>query len=344
MTYLKKLVSKKPFLIAEMSSNHNGSIVTAKKIIKLAKKYGADAIKLQSYTADSITLNCKKKYFRINKGLWKNKYLWDLYKKAHTPYSWHKELFDFAKKNKIICFSSPFDSESVKILEKFNCPIYKLASFELQDFELIKTICKTGKPIIISTGMANLKEIQKTYNFAKKNGAKEISLLYCVSNYPAKNEDFNINNIKILKKKFNCIIGFSDHSLDNDIVAAAISAGAQIIEKHFTIPNQKKGFDVKFSLKGNKLLNYKNKIHKFYNLMGKNEFVRKKQEKPNLIFRRSIFVVKNVKKNEKFTEKNLRVIRPGHGIAPEHYKKIIKKKYASKFISLGEPLKLNMIK
>jgi sialic acid synthase SpsE len=232
----------------------------------------------------------------------------------------------------------------VKILEKFNCPIYKLASFELQDFELIKTICKTGKPIIISTGMANLKEIQKTYDFAKKNGAKEISLLYCVSNYPAKNEDFNINNIKILKKKFNCIVGFSDHSLDNDIAAAAISAGAQIIEKHFTIPNQKKGFDIKFSLKGNKLLNYKNKIHKFYNLMGKNEFVRKKQEKPNLIFRRSIFVVKNVKKNEKFTEKNLRVIRPGHGIAPEHYKKIIKKKYASKFISLGEPLKLNMIK
>ena len=344
MISLKKLVSKKPFLIAEMSTNHNGKLTTAKKIIELAKKYGADAIKLQTYTPDSITIDSKKKYFKINKGIWNGKYLWDLYNKAQTPYKWYGELFSHAKKNNLICFSSPFDSNAVNLLEKNNCPIYKLASFELQDFELIKKICQTKKPIIISTGMANLQEIEKTYNFAKKNGAKEIALLYCVSNYPAKNNDFNINNIKILKDKFDCIVGFSDHSLDNDVVAAAISAGAQIIEKHFTIPNQKKGFDIKFSLKGKELLHYKNTILKFYNLIGEQKFIRKKQELPSLKFRRSIFVTKPIKKNEKFTRKNIKIIRPGHGLSPDIFQKIIKKKYSSRAISAGEPLKLNMIK
>jgi len=344
MISLKKLVSKKPFLVAEMSANHNGSLSTAKKIIKLAKKYGADAIKLQTYTPSSITLNSKKKYFKINKGIWKGKYLWDLYEKAQTPYSWHSELFNFAKKNNLICFSSPFDSNAVELLENYKCPIYKLASFELQDFDLIKKICKTGKPIIISTGMASLKEIEKSYFFAKKNGAKEIALLYCVSNYPANNKDFNINNIKILKEKFNCIVGFSDHSLDNDVVASAIAAGAQIIEKHFTIPGQKKGFDIKFSLKGKELLDYQNKITKFYNLIGESKFVRKKQEIPSMRFRRSIFVIKDVKKNELFSNKNLKIIRPGNGLSPETFSKIINKKYASKNIAVGEPLKKNMIK
>lgn len=344
MISLKKLVHNKPFLVAEMSANHNGNFNTAKKIIKLAKKYGADAIKLQTYTPDSITLNSKKKYFKINKGIWKGKYLWDLYDEAQTPYKWHSELFSFSRKNGLICFSSPFDSNAVDLLEKNNCPIYKLASFELQDFDLIKKICRTKKPIIISTGMANLKEIEKSFYYAKKNGAKEIALLYCVSNYPAKNEDFNVNNIKILKEKFNCIVGFSDHSLDNDVVASAIAAGAQIIEKHFTIPGQKKGFDIKFSLKGRELLEYQKKIIKFYDLMGSQKFLRKKQEIPSMRFRRSIFIIKDIKKNELFSKKNIKIIRPGNGLLPEKFLKIVNKKLASKNISCGEPLKKSMIK
>lgn len=192
--------------------------------------------------------------------------------------------------------------------------------------------------------MASLDEVKRTFKFAKSHGAKEIALLYCVSNYPAKNEDFNINNIKILKKEFNCIVGLSDHSLDDDIVAASIAAGAQIIEKHFATSGQTKGLDIKFSLKGNALLKFRHKIDKFYDLMGKNYFLRKKQEKPSLKFRRSIFVAKNIKKNEKFTNDNLKVIRPGYGLSPEYLDKIINQKYASRSISFGTPLKKNMIK
>ena len=188
---------KTPFLIAEISSNHNGSLSNAKKLIKSAKLNGADAVKLQTYTPDGMTLNSKKKYFKIKDGLWKNKYLWDLYNEAQTPLSWHKELFDFAKKEKIIIFSTPFDEKSVDFLEKLKCPIYKISSFELTDIPLIKKIASTKKPIIISTGLSSLNEIELSYNVAKKNGAKDITILYCVSNYPSKISDFNLNNLKI---------------------------------------------------------------------------------------------------------------------------------------------------
>ena len=231
---------KFPFLVAEISANHCGNFALAKKLIKCAKINNADAVKLQTYTADTMTIKSNKKYFKIKSGLWKNYNLWDLYNEAQTPLKWHKKLFEYGKKIGITVFSTPFDETAVDFLEKLKCPMYKVASFEMTDIPLIKKIASTKKPIIISTGMANLKEIETTYKIAKKYGAKDITLLYCVSNYPAKNSDFNLNNIKILKKKFKCRVGLSDHSKDEKVAVTAINAGAEIIEKHIALDNQKK--------------------------------------------------------------------------------------------------------
>ena len=264
---------KKPYFIAEISANHCGSISRAKNLIKLAAKSGADAVKFQTYTADTMTIKSSREEFKIKDGLWKGHTLWDLYNKAKTPYSWHKSLFNFAKKEKITCFSSPFDDSAVDLLESLSCPFYKVASFELTHIPLIKRIAKTNKPMIISTGMSNLKEIDIAYKTAKSNGCKEIVLLYCVSNYPSKISDFNLNNINILKKRYGCTIGFSDHSIDNSIGAAAVAAGAEVIEKHIALQNQNKGFDVKFSLKGKQVKEYIDELNKISLLMGKKFFI-----------------------------------------------------------------------
>lgn len=322
----KNTLNKIPFFVAEISANHNGSLIRAKKLIKNAKKYGADAVKLQTYTPDTLTLKSNSPDFKIRGGLWNGKTLYDLYEKAQTPFEWHKELFDYAKKLKIICFSTPFDNTAVDLLESLNCPFYKVASFEINHIPLIKKIAKTNKPIIISTGMSNLEEIDLAYQAAKKNGAKEIILLYCVSNYPSKISDFNFNNIQILKGRYKCKVGFSDHSTNNKVVAAAISAGAEIIEKHIALENQKKGFDLAFSLKGKEMKSYVNVINETYLMMGKKYFYRNNTEKQNLQFRRSIYSVCDIKTGEKFTEKNIRIVRPGFGVAPIYFEKIINKK------------------
>jgi len=322
----KNPLKKTPFFVAEISANHNGSLLHAKKLIKIAKKYGADAVKLQTYKPDTLTIKSNKLDFKIRGGLWNGKTLWDLYNKAQTPFEWHKELFDYAKKLKIICFSTPFDETAVDLLESLNCPFYKVASFEMNHIPLIKKIAQTKKPIIISTGMANLKEIDLAYKTAKKNGAKEIILLYCVSNYPSKISDFNFNNINILKKRYNCKIGFSDHSTDNKVVAAAIVAGAEVIEKHIALEGKKKGFDLAFSLKGKEIKDYIQVIKDTSLMMGKEYFFRNKSENRSLKFRRSIYAVSNIKKGEKFTKKNIRVIRPGFGIQPYYFEKLINKK------------------
>jgi pseudaminic acid synthase len=322
----KNSLKKIPFFVAEISANHNGSLLHAKKLIEMAKKYGADAVKLQTYTPDTLTIKSKKPDFKIRGGLWNGKTLWDLYDKAQTPFEWHKELFDYAKKIRITCFSTPFDDTAVDLLESFNCPFYKVASFEMNHIPLIKKVAQTKKPIIISTGMANLKEIDLAYKTAKNNGAKEIILLYCVSNYPSKTSDFNFNNIKILKERYNCKIGFSDHSTDNKVVAAAIAAGAQVIEKHIALEGQKKGFDIAFSLKGKEIKNYLQVIKDTSLMMGKKYFFRNKSENHFLQFRRSIYAVSDIKKGEKFTKKNIRVIRPGFGIQPVFFEKLINKK------------------
>jgi pseudaminic acid synthase len=327
-----------PFFIAEISANHNGSLVQAKKLIKIAKEYGADAVKLQTYTPDTMTIKSNKKDFQITQGLWKGSTLWDLYKKAQTPFEWHKELFNYAKKLKILCFSTPFDESAVDLLESLNCPFYKIASFEMNHIPLIKRVAETKKPIIISTGMANLKEIDLAYKTAKKNGAKEITLLYCVSNYPSKISDFNFNNIMILKDQYNCKIGFSDHSTDNKVVAAAIAAGAEVIEKHIALEGQKKGFDLSFSLKGREIKEYAQVIKDTSLMMGKKYFFRNRSENHNLQFRRSIYAISDIKKGEKFTKKNIRIIRPGFGLQPFYYDKLIGKKSPYK-INTQSPLK-----
>jgi len=339
----KNPLKKTPFFVAEISANHNGSLFHAKKLIKIAKKYGADAVKLQTYAPDTLTIKSNRPDFKIRGGLWNGKTLWDLYEKAQTPFEWHKELFNYAKKLKITCFSTPFDETAVDLLESLNCPFYKIASFEMNHIPLIKRVSQTKKTIIISTGMANLKEIDLAYKTAKKNGAKEIILLYCVSNYPSKISDFNFNNIMILKKRYNCKVGFSDHSTDNKVVAAAIVAGAEVIEKHIALEGQKKGFDLAFSLRGKEIKHYVQVIKDTSLMMGKEYFFRNKSENQSLQFRRSIYAVSNIKKGKKFTKKNIRVIRPGFGISPIYFEKLINKK--SPFDIKSEmPLKKSLLK
>ena len=333
----------KPYFIAEISANHAGSLKTAKKLIKVAKYYGADAVKLQTYNADSMTINSNKKKFLVSGGLWKGEKLWDLYDRAKTPYSWHKDLFDYAKKLKITCFSTPFDSEAVDLLEKLNCPFYKISSFEMNDFPLLQKVIKTKKPIIISTGTSSLREIKDVMNFVKKNKAKKISLLYCVSNYPATSKDFNLNNIRILKKEFNCRVGLSDHSIDNNIAVAAVSAGAEIFEKHIACKDSKKSPDFKFSLYENEIGIYRKLIDDTYEMFKKKTFYRHNNENFYKKFRRSIYAIKNIKKGEILDKKNIKLLRPSAGLGPEYFNKILNKK-SPITISYSTSLSKNILK
>ena len=330
--------NKIPFFVAEISANHCGNINLAKKLIKCAKDNGADAAKLQTYTADTMTIQSNKKYFKIKNGLWKGYDLWNLYNEAHIPLEWNKKLFDYGKKLGITIFSTPFDETAVNLLEKLKCPMYKVASFEMTDLLLIKKISQTKKPIIISTGMASMEEIELAYRTAKNYGAKNITLLYCVSNYPSKNTDFNLNNIKILKNKFKCRVGLSDHSKDNRVAIAAIAVGAEMVEKHIALDKQKRGLDIEFSLKGKEIKKFKEDINLAYNLLGKNYFYRNKSEKKSKIFRRSIFATENIKKGEKFNNQNIRRIRPGYGLEPKYYEKLIGRK-SPITLDKGQPLK-----
>tara|TARA_B100000780_G_C21124997_1_gene456194 strand:+ start:3714 stop:4748 length:1035 start_codon:yes stop_codon:yes gene_type:complete len=321
-----QILKKDLLLIAEISANHNGKLKNALKLVSQAKKYGADLVKLQTFKPENMTLKTHKNGFVVREGLWKNKSLFDLYKKGQTPHSWHKKIFDYSKKNRIACFSSPFHESDVDFLETLKCPIYKVASFELTHIPLIKKIAKTRKPIILSTGMANLREIETAFNAAERNGAGEIIILYCVSNYPAKNKDFNLNNINFLKKKFKCRVGLSDHSNDNEIVKAAVASGATIIEKHIALREEKKSLDYKFSLKDSEIKIFKNDMVRTHNLMGKNFFFRPKVEFKNKKFRRSIYTSSNIKKGDKFSKDNLQILRPAIGIEPYYYEALLKKK------------------
>jgi pseudaminic acid synthase len=333
----------KPFFIAEISANHCGSFLIAKQLIKLAKKHGANAVKLQTYKPDSMTPNLRKKNFLIKKGLWKGKNLWELYDKAKTPYAWHKKLFQYAKKIGIICFSTPFDAEAVDFLENLNCPFYKISSFEFNDFHLIEKIINTGKKIILSTGTASLAEITKTVNFFKKKKFKNFSIMYCVSNYPANLSDFHINNIKILKKKFNCQIGLSDHSKNNIVSALALSSGAEIFEKHIASKLSKKSPDYEFSLIEDEIKDYRDLLDNTYLMLKNKYFTRSKSELLYKKFRRSIFAIKDIQAGESFSIENIKLLRPKIGLGPEFFSKILKKR-AKKFIKAYQPLKKHFIK
>ena len=317
---------KNPILVAEISANHNGSIIRAKKLIDTAKKYGADAVKLQTYEPSSMTINKKKNYLKIRKGIWKGKTLWDLYKMAQTPFHWQKELFQYAKKKNILCFSTPFDFEGVDLLESINCPIYKIASFEITDIPLIRYVAQTKKPIIISTGMSSLKEIDVAYKTAISNGSSSVTILYCVSNYPSKTEDFNLKNIITLKERYKCRIGFSDHSTNNSIGSAAAALGAEIFEKHIALEGQKSGADIAFSLKGKEILEYRNAINDGAISAGNKNFIRKNNEMKYKFLRRSLFVVKKINKGDVFNVKNIKALRPNVGVPPEKLFSLIGKK------------------
>jgi pseudaminic acid synthase len=338
---IKKIFDKEapPILIAEISANHTGSIKKAKRLILTAKKNGADLVKLQTYEPRNMTINSSQKDFLVKDGLWKGYKLWDLYKEAQTPLKWQKKLFDYAKKIKIPCFSTPYDDEGVDLLKKLNSKLYKVSSFEMKDSSLVKKICSIGKPVIISTGLANLNEISEVYKIAKKAGCKKLILLYCVSSYPAKNRDFNLNNIDILKKKFKCDIGFSDHSTDNSVAMLAISRGARVIEKHIALDGQEDGLDIEFSIKGKEIKKFKEDMLKAWTLLGKNKFLRTGNELKNIKFQRSIYVVNNIKKGELFSTTNIRRIRPGFSLSANKWSFVLGRK-SKKTYTIGSRINL----
>ncbi len=334
-----------PFIIAEMSGNHNQSLERAKEIIKEASNCGVNAIKFQTYTADTLTLNQRGGMFEIKdeNSLWKGKNLYELYKMAYTPWEWHKELFDFANKLGLIAFSSPFDETSVDFLESLNVPLYKIASFENNHHPLLAKVAKTGKPVIMSTGISNIFDIQESVNVLRENGCKNITILKCTSTYPASPENTNLNTIPVFKKLFpDCNIGLSDHTMGIGVSIASVGLGATVIEKHFTIRRSDGGVDSAFSMEPHEMKLLVDEAKKASLALGSIQLNVQDSEKNSLIFKRSIYVSHNINKGELFTEENIRVVRPGNGLHPRNYKLIIGKK-AKKDLKSGTPFSQDYI-
>ena len=327
----------RPYIIAEISGNHNGSIDRAKELVKLAKENGADCVKIQTYTPDTMTIKSNKDDFLIKGGLWDGYNLWDLYDWAQTPFEWQKELFEYANSIGITMISTPFDESAVDLLESLNCPFYKVASFELTDLPLIKYIAQTKKPIILSTGMANEKEIKEAIDTIIQYGSGDFILLHCVSGYPTPVEEINLDTIKLLKKKFKCEIGLSDHTLGNTSAILSIALGAKVIEKHFTFDRSEGGPDAEFSMEPHELKDLSENISLAHKAIGVGSFEMKSAEESNIKFRRSIYVVNDIKKGDVFTKENIRRIRPGYGLEPKDYEKIIGLK-AKRDLEEGNPL------
>lgn len=316
----------KPYIIAELSANHNGSIESAFKSIEMAKRCGADAIKIQSYTPDTMTIDCDKPDFHICGGLWDGYTLYDLYKEAHTPFEWHEALFQKAKEVGITIFSTPFDESALELLESLDAPAYKVASFELTDLPLIKRIAQTGKPMIMSTGMANLVEIKEAVATARQYGCNELVVLHCISGYPSPIEQANLATINDLENELGCIIGLSDHTLGTIVSTTAVALGAVLIEKHVTLSREDKGPDSEFSLEPDELIELCVKTSEAWQAIGIAGYERKPVEKDNAKFRRSIYFVKDVEAGEIITSEHIRRIRPGFGLEPKYYDDLIGKR------------------
>jgi pseudaminic acid synthase len=315
-----------PFVIAELSANHNGRLEIALRIIEEAKKAGADAVKLQTYTADTITLNSQTEDFQIRGGLWDGKNLYQLYQEAQMPWEWHKPLFDHARQLDIPIFSSPFDPTAVDLLEDLNAPAYKIASFEAVDLPLIRYVASTGKPMIISTGMADAEEIQEAIDAAREGGCKQLAVLHCVSGYPAPAEDYNLRTIPDMIERFGLVTGLSDHTLDNTTAITSVAMGASIIEKHFTLDRSGGGPDDSFSLEPADLLALCQGAKTAWQALGRVDYGRKSSEQGNAKFRRSLYFVKNMKAGEFITRNSIRSVRPGFGLAPKYLDFIIGRK------------------
>ena len=331
------------FIIAELSANHNGNLNVAIETIKAAKKAGADAIKLQTYTPDTLTIDCDNDHFKIEGGtLWDGKTLYELYEEAYTPWEWHKQLFEVAEEEGLICFSSPFDFSAVDFLEELNVPAYKIASFEIQDITLIEYAASKGKPIIMSTGIAEEVDIQLAVDTCRKVGNNDIILLKCTSSYPAPLDLANLNTIPDLKKRFCVEVGFSDHTYGSLAPTVATTLGAKVIEKHFILDKTIGGPDADFSLDLKEFSELVEKVRDTEKLLGKVSYEISEKVKNNLKFARSLFVVKDVKAGEVITKENIRSIRPGFGMHPKYYNEILGGKF-SKNVNRGEPLHIKMI-
>lgn len=338
------LINDGVFIIAELSANHNGNFQNALDTIKAAKEIGANAIKLQTYTADTLTLNCDKEDFIIKGGtLWDGKKLYDLYKEAYTPWEWHKELFEYARSLDIDIFSTPFDKSAVDFLEQFNPTCYKIASFEITDYELVRYTASKGKPIIISTGIATKQEIQDVVKICKKENNENIILLKCTSAYPAPFEDANLNMIPNLAESFNVLSGFSDHTLGTTAPIVAVTLGAKVIEKHFILDKSIGGADADFSLDKKEFKEMIEAIRNTEKLLGKVDYSMNEKKQKSRSFSRSLYVSKNIKKGEIFSEVNVKSIRPGYSLHPKYLNDLLAK-VAKKDFELGDKITLEVLK
>lgn len=331
-----------PYLIAEVSANHSGSIQNALDTITEAKKRGADAVKIQTYTADTMTIDSQLPDFMIKGGLWDGYNLYQLYQQAQTPFEWHQALFEHAKKIGITLFSTPFDESAVELLEGLNAPAYKIASFELTDLPLIKRVAKTYKPIIMSTGMANEDEIQEAVNCALAEGNNQIVLLHCISSYPATTEKSNLRAIKTLHQKFNVVSGLSDHTISNVAAISGVSLGACVIEKHFMLSADIDSPDKAFSILPNQLEQLVDDVNSAWQALGNGNIHTTDEEAQNKQFRRSIYVVKDVKKGEQLTSQHIRRIRPGFGLEPKYYDELLGQT-VNRDITRGTPFKFEYL-
>lgn len=326
-----------PFIIAEMSANHNGKIENAFKIIDAAKIAGADAVKIQTYRADTITIDSKNPEFMITEGIWAGQSLYELYEKAHMPWDWHAPLFDYGRKVGITIFSSPFDKTAIDLLESLDCPAYKIASFEIVDHALIKYAAETGKPMIMSTGMASLEEISEAVTVAKEAGCEDLAILHCVSGYPTAPEDYNLLTIKDLMREFGVLVGLSDHTISNVTANAAVALGASIIEKHFTLDRNGGGPDDSFSMEPTDLLDLCQSSKTTKLALGKFNYAPLGAENLSLKHRRSLYFVKDLAKGEVVNADCVRSIRPGNGLKPKHFDTIVGRRVVTD-IKAGTPV------
>lgn len=330
------------YIIAEMSANHAGSIENAKRIIRAAKESGADCVKIQTYTPDTITIDCDNEYFQINKGTWKGENLYQLYGKAYTPWEWQKELLEEAKKVGIDFFSTPFDFSSVDFLEEIGVEFYKIASFELVDLPLIRYVASKKKPMIMSTGMSTLGEIEAAVKTAQEAGNDQIALLRCASAYPAITDQMNLKTMVNMAEVFNVPVGLSDHSMGSVGAVTAVALGASIIEKHFCLDRAMENPDSVFSMNPEEFSSMVRDIRQAQKAIGTVSYGPTEQEASNIVFRRSVFCVKDIKKGEEITTENIRIIRPGYGMEPKYYEEVLGQR-ALRDIKRGTPMELSMV-
>lgn len=332
-----KLKENRTYIIAEMSANHAGSIERAKEIIHAAKYAGADCIKIQTYTPDTLTIDCNNRYFHIGSGTWEGENLYHLYKKAYTPWEWQKELKEETERAGLDFLSTAFDRTSVDFLETIGLDCYKIASFELVDIPLIEYVASKGKPVILSTGMGSFNEIQEAVTAIKKQGNDQIVLLRCASAYPAISDEMDLATIQDMKKQFGVPVGLSDHSMGTVAAVTAVVLGAKVIEKHFCISREIENPDASFSMEPVEFQQMVSDIRSAEKAIGNVRYGFTKQEEDSLAFRRSIFAVKQIREGEKITEDNIRIIRPGYGLPPKEYRNVLGKTAKSE-IAYGEPL------